>query len=108
MRVQNAIYTEDTKKTQSVAFTASAAVSSATLPDQCYAVRVYASVDCRISLDGSAAAEKTGTTNGSVTSGLSMFLPAEQTEYFAFQGKDTISVIGVSASGTLDITPMTE
>jgi len=106
MRVQNAIYAEDTKKSQDVAFTAATAVSSAALPDQCYAVRIYATVDCRVSFDG--AAEKTGSTSGSVTSGLSLFLPAEQTEYFAFQGKETISVIGVSASGTLRITPMTE
>lgn len=108
MRVQNAIYTEDPLNSQQVAFTAASAVSSDALPEQCYCLRVYSSVDCRISFDGSKSAEKTGSTTGSVTNGLSMFLPAEQTEYIAFQGNDTISVIGVTDSGVLEITPMTE
>lgn len=80
--------------TQTVAYTASAGVSSA-IGAYINVVRLVATTACFVRFGGTAL-----TTD--------VYLPANVPEYFTINGGDTISAIRVGSDGNLHITEMTQ
>lgn len=104
----NQLYIPMAQQAQSKAFTATAA-SSAALPQYCEAVDLIANQDCRIEFLTESATEGTADATGSSGESLSAFIKAGIVYRYGVPkgaAATKISVVRVSADGTLQITPL--